>query len=73
MGAEPNGRTTPVRAPGRGRIDYKWIVVSVTTLGALLSAIDSSIVILALPSIMEVRSSCVFSNNCLPKASVEGR
>ncbi|OAT80807.1 MFS transporter [Desulfotomaculum copahuensis] len=35
-----------------GKIEYKWMVLSVVTLGALLAAIDSSIVILALPSIM---------------------
>ena len=39
-------------ATGHGKIEYKWIVLSVVTLGALLAAIDSSIVILALPSIM---------------------
>jgi len=39
--------------PGaRGRIDYKWIALSVTTIGALMSAIDSTIVILALPDMM---------------------
>jgi MFS family permease len=37
---------------GHRKIEYKWIVLSVVTLGALLAAIDSSIVILALPSIM---------------------
>lgn len=39
-------------AMGHRKIEYKWIVLSVVTLGALLAAIDSSIVILALPSIM---------------------
>ena len=39
--------------PGaRGRIDYKWIALSVTTIGALMAAIDSTIVILALPDMM---------------------
>jgi len=36
-----------------GRIDYKWIVLSVTTIGAMMAAIDSTIVILALPQMME--------------------
>jgi EmrB/QacA subfamily drug resistance transporter len=36
----------------RGRIDYKWIALSVTTIGALMAAIDSTIVILGLPDIM---------------------
>ena len=31
----------------RGRIEYKWIALSVTTIGALMAAIDSTIVILA--------------------------
>jgi len=35
------------------RIDYKWIVLSVTTIGALMASIDSTIVILALPQMME--------------------
>src|SRR5258708_6494041 len=33
-------------------IEYKWIVLSVTTIGALMAAIDSTIVILALPDMM---------------------
>jgi len=36
----------------RGRVQYKWIALSVTTLGALMAAIDSTIVILGLPSMM---------------------
>jgi EmrB/QacA subfamily drug resistance transporter len=36
-----------------GRVDYKWIVLSVTTIGAMMAAIDSTIVILALPQMME--------------------
>jgi EmrB/QacA subfamily drug resistance transporter len=35
------------------RIDYKWVVLSVTTIGALMAAIDTTIVILALPQMME--------------------
>jgi EmrB/QacA subfamily drug resistance transporter len=34
------------------KIEYKWIVLSVTTIGALMAAIDSTIVILALPDMM---------------------
>ena len=33
-------------------ISYKWIVLSVTTIGALMAAIDSTIVILGLPDMM---------------------
>src|SRR5512146_2401328 len=33
-------------------IDYKWIVLSVTTIGALMASIDSTIVILGLPDMM---------------------
>jgi EmrB/QacA subfamily drug resistance transporter len=33
-------------------IAYKWIVLSVTTIGAMMAAIDSTIVILGLPDIM---------------------
>jgi EmrB/QacA subfamily drug resistance transporter len=35
-----------------GRLEYKWIVLSVTTIGALMAAIDGNIVILALPDMM---------------------
>ena len=35
------------------RFEYKWIALSVTTIGALMAAIDSTIVILALPDMME--------------------
>jgi len=35
------------------RIEYKWVALSVTTIGALMAAIDSTIVILALPQMME--------------------
>lgn len=34
------------------KVDYKWIVLSVTTIGALMAAIDSTIVILGLPEMM---------------------
>jgi EmrB/QacA subfamily drug resistance transporter len=33
-------------------IDYKWIALSVTTIGALMASIDSTIVILGLPDMM---------------------
>jgi EmrB/QacA subfamily drug resistance transporter len=33
-------------------VDYKWIVLSVTTIGALMASIDSTIVILGLPEMM---------------------
>src|SRR5512135_2719888 len=33
-------------------IPYKWIVLSVTTIGALMASIDSTIVILGLPDMM---------------------
>ncbi len=36
----------------RKQIEYKWIVLSVTTIGSLMAAIDSTIVILALPDMM---------------------
>ena len=36
----------------RGKIEYKWIALSVTTIGALMAAIDGTIVILALPDMM---------------------
>lgn len=35
-----------------GRFEYKWIVLSVTTIGALMAAIDSTIVILGLPDML---------------------
>jgi EmrB/QacA subfamily drug resistance transporter len=43
-----------------GHLDYKWIVLSVTTIGALMAAIDGTIVILALPKMMvELHASLV--------------
>ena len=38
--------------PLQGHFEYKWIVLSVTTIGALMAAIDSTIVILGLPDMM---------------------
>ena len=36
----------------RRKIDYKWIALSVTTIGALMASIDGTIVTLALPDMM---------------------
>ena len=33
-------------------IDYKWVVLSVTTVGMLLSSIDSTVVVIGLPTIL---------------------
>ena len=47
---------------GRPRppVAYKWVALSVTTLGAAMAAIDSSIVVLGLPTIMtDLRSDLV--------------
>lgn len=44
----------PQAGPGRRRlshIDYKWIALSNTTLGAFMAALDGSIVLIALPAI----------------------
>jgi EmrB/QacA subfamily drug resistance transporter len=42
------------------RPDYKWIALAVTTLGSLMVALDSTIVILALPSMLQdLRSNLV--------------
>lgn len=35
------------------KIEYKWIALSVTTIGALMASIDGTIVILALPQMMQ--------------------
>jgi MFS family permease len=47
---EPAGRGSA--ATTLGHVQYKWIVLSVTTLGAAMPAIDSSIVILAIPQML---------------------
>ena len=51
---ETRKRTVPSPAPLglHGRFEYKWIVLSVTTIGALMAAIDGTIVILALPDML---------------------
>lgn len=50
-------KTKTLRAAETGtglhsRFEYKWIALSVTTIGALMAAIDSTIVILGLPDMM---------------------
>jgi MFS family permease len=40
------------KTSGDTRISYEWIALSVTTIGALMAAIDASAVLIALPSIM---------------------
>jgi len=40
------------KTSGDTRISYEWIALSVTTIGALMAAIDASAVIIALPTIM---------------------
>ncbi len=42
----------PAPAKTRGRVEYKWVALSVTTIGLLMSSIDSTIVVLALPDMM---------------------
>ncbi|MGA2613156.1 MAG: MFS transporter [Spirochaetia bacterium] len=44
---------TPSQRWVHRRIEYKWVALSVTTIGALMASIDSTIVILALPQMME--------------------
>ncbi|HLH74494.1 MAG TPA: MFS transporter [Chloroflexota bacterium] len=49
------GATASRTRSGHGRmlgIEYKWIALAVTTLGAFMFAIDSTIVVLALPPMM---------------------
>jgi|GEM_PF-1074160 len=56
----PVSTAPPAPAPGRRRLDYKWIALSVTTIGAMMAAIDSTIVILALPDMMaELRADLI--------------
>lgn len=42
----------PLHVGALGRVQYKWIALSVTTIGALMAAIDGTIVILGLPEMM---------------------
>ncbi|MBX8639232.1 MAG: MFS transporter [Thermoplasmata archaeon] len=37
---------------GRGKLDYKWVVLSNTTIAILMASIDTSIVIISLPYIL---------------------
>ncbi len=49
---EQEQRKTAGAISANKNIPYKWIVLSVTTVGSLMAAIDSTIVILGLPSMM---------------------
>jgi EmrB/QacA subfamily drug resistance transporter len=49
---EKQDKITQTAHGAHPRIEYKWIALSVTTIGALMAAIDSTIVILALPDMM---------------------
>jgi hypothetical protein len=49
----PRVRSTDLADPP-GRVPYKWIVLSNTTVGVLMATIDASIVIIALPAIFRV-------------------
>jgi EmrB/QacA subfamily drug resistance transporter len=53
-GRDGRASSTAVRSATAGvfGLPYKWVALAVTTVGALMFAIDSSIVVLALPSIM---------------------
>ena len=35
------------------KMDYKWVVLSVTTVGTFMAAVDQSIVIIGLPTILQ--------------------
>ena len=50
--AAPPGTARAGTQAGRRGIEYKWVALSVTTLGSAMAAIDSSIVVLGLPTIM---------------------
>ncbi len=52
MDETSSANAAPARVGLRGRFEYKWIVLSVTTIGSLMAAIDSTIVILGLPDMM---------------------
>ena len=34
------------------KLDYKWVALSVTTVGTFMAALDSSIVVIGLPTII---------------------
>jgi EmrB/QacA subfamily drug resistance transporter len=55
LGTRVNAATSnpgAAAAVGAFGVPYKWVALSVTTIGALMFAIDTSIVVLALPSMM---------------------
>jgi EmrB/QacA subfamily drug resistance transporter len=52
MRTNPLAKIEAVQPRVHARVDYKWIALSVTTIGALMAAIDSTIVILGLPQMM---------------------
>jgi len=35
------------------KMDYKWVALSVTTVGSFMGSLDSSIVVIGLPSILK--------------------
>jgi len=35
------------------KIDYKWVALSVTTIGLFMGSLDSSIVVIGLPTILQ--------------------
>jgi EmrB/QacA subfamily drug resistance transporter len=50
--AQADQKETKTLTRIRDRFEYKWIVLSVTTIGALMAAIDGTIVLLGLPEMM---------------------
>jgi EmrB/QacA subfamily drug resistance transporter len=52
MSSKNNSEAAAAEPHIRTRLDYKWIALSVTTIGSLMAAIDSTIVILGLPQMM---------------------
>jgi EmrB/QacA subfamily drug resistance transporter len=52
MRTNPLAKIDAVQPRVHAHVDYKWIALSVTTIGALMAAIDSTIVILGLPQMM---------------------
>ena len=37
----------------RFKMEYKWVALTVTTVGALMSSLDSTIVVIGLPTILD--------------------
>jgi EmrB/QacA subfamily drug resistance transporter len=52
QGQRTAGSRSQPQPAGRRGLEYKWVALSVTTLGSAMAAIDSSIVVLGLPTIM---------------------